>query len=198
MKIIQFKRALPALLCGFALLLPFSAVAADCPNASTARDGFVVERSHRTTEVVPAGDRLVRIIYRSPTGETLSEVTMFEGLFDLERIDRGQRTVLRSSKNLASFFPLKIGQEIVANFESGNASQKVLLRVVRTDSLFIESCKYDVFVVERSVGQRGSAPVFAETDFYARDLKLIIAKEYKNRDGTTYLAKFDKIHTANH
>jgi hypothetical protein len=87
---------------------------------------------------------------------------------------------------------------MVANFESGNAAQKAVLRVVRTDSLFIESCKYDVFVVERNVGQRGSAPVFAETDYYARDLRLVIAKEYKNRDGTTYLAKFDKIYPDKH
>jgi hypothetical protein len=35
---------------------------------------------------------------------------MFEGLFDLERIDRGRRTVLHSTKNLAGFFPLKVAK----------------------------------------------------------------------------------------
>jgi len=69
-----------------------------------------------------------------------------------------------------------------------------VLHVARTDSLFIESCKYSVFVIERSIGLGGGAPVFAETDYYAPDLKLIVAKEYRNPDGSAFMAKFDKIY----
>jgi len=200
----HFKRALPVLLYWLALSHPLSAVAApaDCPTAATAHDGFIVERSHQTTEVVPAGDRLVRTIYRTSTGETVLETTAFEGLFEVERIDRGRRTVFHSTTNFAAFFPPKVGRDMAASFESGDAPQvtktKVFLRVVRTDNLFIESCKYGVFAIDRRIGQGGVAPVLVETDYYAPDLKLIIAKESKNPDGTTFLAKFDKIYAEKH
>src|ERR1700732_4336761 len=67
--------------------------APDCPTASTARQGFIVERNCPPMEVIFAEDRLVRNILRSTTGETLLETTEFEGLFELDRIDHGRRTV---------------------------------------------------------------------------------------------------------
>ena len=41
-----------------------------------------------------------------------------------------------------------------------------------------------------------SKPVFMYTDYYAPDLKLILAKEYRERDGSTELIKFDKIYAS--
>lgn len=126
------------------------------------------------------------------------ETTTFEGLFDLERIDRGRRTVYRPKANLGSFLPLKVGQDITAVFESGDAPQvakrKVILRVKRRDELFLESCKYDVFAIERSISVDDAAPVFVDTDYYAPELKLVIAKEFKDPGGTV-LNKFDKIYS---
>ena len=39
-----------------------------------------------------------------------------------------------------------------------------------------------------------SKPVFMYTDYYAPDLKLVLGKEYRERDGRTELIKFDKIY----
>ncbi len=198
----HFMRALPALLCGLAVLQPLAAstamAAADCPNAATAQNGFTVERSHMPTEVAPAGDQLVRTVFRTASGTTLLETTTFAGLFELERIDRGRRSVFHPTTNLAALLPVKLGKTLTATFDKADAPQapktKVVLHVARTDTLFIEACKYGVFVIERSIGLGAAAPVLVETDYYAPDLKLILAKEYKNPDGSTYLAKFDKIH----
>jgi hypothetical protein len=194
----HFKRALPALLCGLALVRPLAAMAADCPDASTAPNGFTIERNNMPTEVAPAGDQLVHTIFRTRNGTTMLETTTFAGLFELERIDRGRRSVFHPTVNLASLLPVKVGKTLTATFDAADAPQapktKIVLHVARTDSLFIESCKYSVFVIERSIGLGGGAPVFAETDYYAPDLKLIVAKEYRNPDGSAFMAKFDKIY----
>jgi hypothetical protein len=165
----HLKTALPALICGLALVQPLAAMAADCPSTSTAPDGFTIERNHMPTDVAPAGDQLVHTIFRTSSGTTLLETTTFAGLFELERIDRGRRSVFHTTTNLAALLPLKVGKTLTATFDPADAPQaaktKMVLHVARTDSLFIESCKYSVFVIERSIGLSGAAPVFAETDF---------------------------------
>jgi hypothetical protein len=183
-------------------LLPWcpATAAPDCPTASTARQGYFVERNRQPMEVVFADDRLVRNILRSATGETLLETTAFEGLFELDRIDHGRRTVFHPTTKLAELFPLKAGKEITANFDIGDAPQvvkgKTILRLKGKDGLFIESCKYDVFVMDKSVGRGDSAPVFFSTDYYSPDLKLIVAKQFKEPNGASLLNKFDKIYPA--
>jgi len=41
---------------------------------------------------------------------------------------------------------------------------------------------------------RGEGKPRLSVDYYSPDLKLIIAKEYKERDGRTDLIKFDRIY----
>ena len=50
--------------------------------------------------------------------------------------------------------------------------------------------------MDKSVGRGDNAPVFVSTDFYSPDLKLIVAKQFKEPNGTTLLNKFDKIYPA--
>jgi hypothetical protein len=47
---------------------------------------------------------------------------------------------------------------------------------------------------DHSQPQAGAPPGFMNVDYYAPDLKLIIAKEYKDSGGRTTLIKFDKIY----
>ena len=151
-------------------------------------------------EVVFADDRLVRNILRSTTGETLLETTAFEGLFELDRVDRGRRTVSHPTTKLAELFPLKVGKEITANFDIGEHRRSSRAKPfcgskVKTISLS-QACKYNVFVMDRSVGRGDPAPDFVSTDFYSPDLKLIVAKQFKEPDGTSLLNKYDKIYPA--
>jgi hypothetical protein len=187
------------------IALGFSSAAAaqDCPTAVTAKPGFTVERSGTTDEIAFADDRLVHSILRFAGGsETLLETTAFEGLFDLERIDRGRRSVFHPVTNLASLFPLRVGKTLTANFNLGDPPQAVkattVMRLKGKDSFFIGSCKYAVFVIDKSIGRGGGTPVFVETDYYAPDLKTVIAKQFKNADGSTLLTKFDRIYPIKH
>src|SRR5436190_20571692 len=81
------------------------AAAQDCPTAESATRGFVVERQERSkTEVLFAEPPIVRTIMRYD-GRTLLETTQFQGLFELDRLDRGRRAVFRPKTDLAALFP---------------------------------------------------------------------------------------------
>jgi hypothetical protein len=69
-----------------------------------------------------------------------------------------------------------------------------VLAVKDTEVLYISACKYEVFKIERSES-RGDEPLhLRDTDYFSPELKLVIAKAYKERDGTTTLIKFDRIY----
>jgi|ERR1041385_940792 hypothetical protein len=174
------------------------AVAADpCPTADNGKDGFIVERSGSSeTEVFHVDNAVVRTIMRS--GRMLLETTQFQGLLQLERIDTGRRTTFKPKVALDRIFPLKIGQQASVEFEVQEGDKppvnaKFSLDVKTKDSLYIGPCRYDVLRVELTE-TRGEGRPRLSVDYYSPDLKLIIAKEYKERDGRTNLVKFDRIY----
>jgi hypothetical protein len=172
----------------------------DCPTAQSAGKGFIVERGERSkTEIFHAGDTDVRTVYRVD-GRTLLEVTLFQGLFELDRLDRGKRTAYRPKSDLAKTFPPAPGKKITAVFEEAEGERKGNLRTFvldvrkEPDTLYLGSCKYKVLRIDRSQLDDKSKPVFMYTDYYAPDLKLVLGKEYRESDGRTTLNKFDKIY----
>lgn len=181
------------------LVTSVSAMANDCPTAQTGKSGFVVERgSNSSTEVFHAEGPVVRTVLRSG-GQMLLETTQFEGLLQLDRIDRGRRTTFRPKSDLAALFPLKVGQQATAEFDVHEADGRssaatIVLDVKAKDRLFIGPCAYDVFKIERSESRGERPPRVLNVDYYSSELKLIIAKEYKERDGRSNLVKFDRIY----
>jgi hypothetical protein len=180
-------------------ILSASAVADDCPTSKTGKEGFVVERGTRSsTDVFHAENSVVRTVMRSG-GDAVLETSQFEGLLQLDRIDRGRRTTFRPKSDLSTNFPLKRGQQVTAAFEyqdtnGGTVIATVGLNVKEQDKLFIGPCRYDVLKIERSES-RGETPLrLINVDYYAPELKLVIAKEYKEKDGRSTLIKFDRIY----
>ena len=170
----------------------------DCPGATALRSSFIAERGDGSkVSVSHLADGIVRTIYRV-RDYTALETTEFQGLFPLERIDRGRRTTFQPKVDLKTLFPLRVGRNITATFdaeESGKAFTVTFALVVRkTDTLSIGTCKYAVFQIEKSEGRGGQAPIFINTDYYAANLKMIIAKEYKERGGASTWVKYDKVY----
>jgi hypothetical protein len=56
------------------------------------------------------------------------EVTLFQGLFELNRLDRGKRTTYRPKSDLAKTFPPAPGKKITAIFEETEGPRKGNLR----------------------------------------------------------------------
>ena len=140
-----------------------------------------------TTEISYAGTSDVRTVYRADD-RTLLEVTLFQGLFELERLDRGKRTIYRPVSDLAKSFPPGPGKKITAVFEETEGERKGLRTYVleahrESDTLHVGACKYKVLRIARSRLDDKSKPVFMYTDYYAPELKLVLAKEYRGRTG---------------
>jgi hypothetical protein len=175
------------------------AAAQDCPTAKTAGAGYVVERGGNARSEVFRDGSIVRTIYRIG-GNVLLETTQFEGLFDLDRLDRGRRSTSKPKKDLAKLFPLKNKQHVFAEFDIDAAGapatkRTIELRVTGAEDIYIGKCKYGVLKIERSQSQGASPPVFFNVDYYAPELKLIVAKEFRESGGRTTMTKFDKIYT---
>jgi hypothetical protein len=199
MEKISARAGLGAALCaGFFSLCP--AYADDCPTKESGSKGFIVERGASSkTEVFYSSPTEIRTVLRY-NGETLLEVTLFQGLFELDRLDRGKHAVYRPVSDLSKSFPPSPGKKITAIFEETEGARKGDLRTYvlevrkEPDKLTVGSCTYKVLRIDRSRMDDKSKPVFMYTDYYAPDLKLIVGKEYRERDGRTELIKFDKIY----
>jgi hypothetical protein len=182
-----------------ALLAPRPSLAqADCPTAQSAKSGFVVERNERQKSDVFRDDKgLVHTVMRYG-GTTLLETTQFEGVFQLNRLDRGQRTTFETSEDLKALFPLKPGQQARAKFISERDGQYgrlyVELDVKAPEDLFIGPCKYSVLRIDRRESTSAVPPQFVYSELYSADLKLIVAREYKRQNGETQLIKYDRIY----
>lgn len=181
------------------LLAPGAALAQDdCPTAATAKSGFVVERNERQKSEVFRDDKGIIHTVMRYSGTTLLETTQFEGVFSLERLERGRRTAYETSEDLNTLFPLKPGQQARTKFISEHDGQYgrlyVELDVKGAENLFIGPCKYSVLRIERRESTSAAPPQFVYTELYSPDLKLILAREYKRQNGETQLIKYDRIY----
>jgi hypothetical protein len=130
-------------------------------------------------------------------GQTLLETTRYEGLFDLERVDRGKRTKYEPKTELKTLFPLKSGQQASAKFiteRDGNYGRVyVELEVKKPEDLYIGPCKYSVLRIDHRESYSAVPPQYAFTELYSPDLKLVLGREYK-KGGEVKLIKFDRIY----
>jgi len=186
------------------VLLMFGAVSAmgeECPTAQSAERGFVVERGdQQKTEVFHDEGGIVRTVTRY-NGIPVLETTQYEGLFQLDRLDDGRRTRFEAQSELKQLFPLKPGQKATVAFiwesDARTGQLRVDIAVKREDTLYIGPCKYAVLMIERSESRSTDPPKFVDTDYYSRELKLILAKEYRYTNGRERLIKFDRIYPLN-
>jgi hypothetical protein len=188
-----------AALAAAALLAPRASLAQnDCPTAQTAKSGFVVERNERQKSEVSRDDKGVIHTVMRYNGTTLLETAQFEGIFSLERLDRGRRTSYESSEDLKSLFPLKPGQQAHAKFITEHDGQYgrlyVELDVKGSEDLAIGPCKYSVLRIDRRESTSAVPPQFVYAELYSPDLKLILAREYKRQNGESQVIKYDRIY----
>jgi hypothetical protein len=173
--------------------------AQDCPTAESGKLGFVVERGdQQKSEVFHVGGGVIRSVMRY-NGTTVLETTQHEGLFQLDRLDNGRRAKFEPQTDLKKLFPLKPGRSVGAKFVSeSNGRQATLsvdLAVKGADVLYIGPCKYNVLKIERSESRSTDPPRFVDTDYHSPELKLILAREYRENNGGTHTVKYDRIYS---
>ena len=188
-------------LCLIASLVPaVSEAANECPSAASGRGSYIIERSGSSkTEVFYGDGPIVRAVMHAG-GRVLLETTHHEGLLQLDRVDRGQRIVYKPKSDLSKLFPLRPKQKMDVVFDTTEAGSQpyissVKLAIVGTDRLSIGNCKYDVLRIEHTDTQRGRSGS-TYVDWYAPELKFVIAKEWPDRNGRSTLIKYDRITTS--
>jgi hypothetical protein len=174
------------------------AIAQDCPTGQSGKGGFIVERGEQQkSQIFHAEDGIVRTITRY-NGATILETTQHEALFQLDRLDNGRRTKYEPQTDLKKLFPLKLGRKISAKFITGSNGQQgtlsVEFAVKGADVLYVGPCKYSVLKIERSESRSAEPPRFVDTDYYSPELKLVLAKEYRESNGGTHTIKYDRIY----
>jgi hypothetical protein len=194
------SRAFSALPAGAVLFVITATLAGaqDCPTAQSGKAGFVVERGdQQKSEIFHAEDGVIRTVMRY-NGTMLLETTQHEGLFQLDRLEEGRRTKFESQTDLKKLFPLKPGLKVSAKFISESNGQQgtlsVEMMVKGTDVLYIGPCKYNVLKIERSESRSAQPPRFVYIDYYSPELKLVLAKEYRENSGGTHTIKYDRIY----
>ncbi|MCP3468313.1 hypothetical protein [Bradyrhizobium sp. CCGUVB23] len=127
-------------------------------------------------------------------GETLLELVLYEGLFELDRLDRGRRTKFEPQSDLKKLFPLRSGQDVSAKFTTESDGQRgqlhVELAVKGEEQFSVGACKYSVLKIERRQSDTTAHPRLVSVDYYSPELKLILAKAW----GSSDLIRFDRIY----
>jgi hypothetical protein len=118
--------------------------------------------------------------------------------FVIERDQRSKTEVFVASDGIARTILRHDGQTRLetTQFEGRRpATATIEFAVKKADTLYIGPCKYAVLRLERREA-RGGAPLSASTtDYYAPDLKRIIAKEHRDTGDRTTLIKYDRIYS---
>jgi hypothetical protein len=172
--------------------------AADCPSAQKPEQAFRVSvGANAVSEVFRLGTQETRTVTRFKSGG-IAEQSFYHGLIRTEHIDDGRRTSYTPRSSLKGLFPLKVGQKHRVDFDMVTPDGKKLVlraeyKVAGKDQLLIGPCRYDVLKVEHS-NRIGEGPLqFINTDWYAPDIRLIVAREYKRGNGGTVINKYDAI-----
>jgi hypothetical protein len=165
----------------------------DCPSALSGKGSFIIERQGTTTEVFYDETPTVRTTLRAGD-RTLLETTLYQGLFELSRVDRGTKIEQKPKTDLGKFFPLKPQQTIAAEFEvmmdGGTRTKTVKLDYVGVQDYALGDCSYSVLKFRRI----DQVPIaYDNIDYYAPELRFVVAKEYREKDGRTTIIGYSKI-----
>lgn len=188
----------PAFLPLLLLVLSFHSAASAqdaCPSAIGSQGSYAIDRNGFPTEVSYDNTPVVRALLKQGS-RILQETTFHEGLFQLEQIYRGKRTVHTPKSDLDKAFPLKLRQKVAFLFETASGDSRyvttVTLEATGSDRLSLGRCTYDVVKIARDE-THGDSKRPQVVEYYSPELRFVIAKEHKERDGRLTLIKFDRI-----
>ncbi|WP_162918188.1 hypothetical protein [Taklimakanibacter deserti] len=139
----------------FAVLLGGNvALAAGCPDAETAKDGFRLVSSGAVSEVRRQSDLIVQVSSYFNDGEAQT-AQFFRGLIEITRVSKKKQSFMLTLSDLRTLFPLKKGQRkkfVSIWLDSRGAPsppETTELLVAGQEALKIGACEYKVFAPSR-------------------------------------------------
>lgn len=182
------------------MLLAFSTqpvLANDCPNAETAKLGFVLERQGTRAEVRPTTGQFVQVLNVYSSGKR-QDVIYYGGIFPVSRFDDTARSINIPVSDLRSILPLDAKSRRALTYaasEPGKVGSLISLEMTVTgqEKIAIGACSYSVLIV-RNKFMNGEGRVLSEhTDLYSPELRFVLAKRYDEKGGRQSTAIYQSI-----
>ena len=178
------------------LAVCFTASAEDCPNAVTAKTGFVLERNGTASQVRPSSP--FTHVMNTYSNGMKQDVITFHGLVTLTRFDRSARSITIPLTDLRTILPLKVGDKRVISFVPadptgfrGIVSQE--MQVSGKEKLQLGSCSYDVLVIQNRYLAQDGRTTSRFVDLYSPELGYVLGKRYDEGGGRETAVKFETI-----
>ncbi len=182
-----------------ALLLIISALAVpahadDCPNAQTAKLGFVLERQGTKAEVRPSSDHFVHVVNSYPGGKT-QNVIYYRGFFPISRFDDTARSINIPVSDLRTVFPLEPKARRALTYAPARPDKvgeliSLELTVTGQEQMQLGTCSYNVLIVRNRFLNAAGKATSEHTDLYSPELGFILAKRYEERGGSQSTKKY--------
>lgn len=172
-------------------------LASDCPNAETAKLGFVLERQGTRAEVRPAAGQFVHVLNLYSSGKR-QDVIYYGGIFPVSRFDDTARSINIPMSDLRTILPLDAKSRRALTYapsEPGKVGSPISLEMAVTgqEKIEIGPCSYSVLIV-RNKFMNGEGRVLSEhTDLYSPDLRFVLAKRYDEKGGRQSTAIYQSI-----
>jgi hypothetical protein len=187
----------PALPLIFSAALAVPAYADDCPNAQTAKLGFVLERQGTKAEVRPASDHFVHVVNSYPGGKT-QNVIYYRGFFPISRFDDTARSINIPISDIRTIFPLQPKARRALTYAPARPDKvgdliSLELTVTGQEQMQIGACSYSVLIVKNRFLNAEGKSTYEHTDLYSPELGFILAKRYDEKGGAQTTMKYQSI-----
>ena len=181
----------------FPLLAFTPAWADDCPNAQTAKQGFLLERQGTQSEVRPASDHFVHVTNFYPGGKK-QNVMYYKGLLPISRFDDSVQSISIPVSELRTIFPLTPKARRAVTYAPATPSKvgalvSLELTVGSLEQFQLGSCSYEVLAIHNRFLNAEGKVTSEHTDLYSPVLGFILAKRYEERGGRQITVKYQSI-----
>ncbi len=180
-----------------ASLIAAPALANTCPDAKTAKHGFVLERQGTRAEVRHASDHFVHVTNLYPGGKK-QDVVYYKGLLPVSRFDETTQSISIPVSELRTIFPLALKARKAVTYAPATpykvgALVSLELTVTGLEEIELGSCTYEVYVVHNRYLNADGKTTSEHTDLYSPDLGFLIGKRYHEKNGAHTLVKYQSI-----
>jgi hypothetical protein len=180
-----------------AILSASGAVADDCPNATTAKAGFVLERNGSTSEVRPASDLFAHVVNLFPGGKKQDVLTL-NGLIVVSRFDDTAKAITIPLTDLRTILPLSVGTRRAISLvpaeptKAGRIFSQEMV-VSGREKVQLGPCSYDVLVIQSRYLAADGRVMDKFVDLYSPELGYVLGKRYDEGGGRETVVKFETI-----
>ncbi|MGO4388234.1 hypothetical protein AB4Y85_11910 [Microvirga sp. 2YAF29] len=181
----------------FATLIAAPALAGTCPDAKTAKQGFVLERQGTRAEVRQASDHFVQVTNHYPGGKK-QDVIYYKGLLPISRFDETTQSISIPVSELRTIFPLALKARRAVTYAPATPSKvgaliSLELTVTGMEEVELGPCTYEAYAVHNRYLNADGKTTSEHTDLYSPELGFLIGKRYHERNGAQTLVKYQSI-----